>query len=580
MMDEELRLLRERALGWADDDCDPETAAQCRQLVLGANLDELRDHFAGKLEFGTAGLRAKVGPGPWRMNRGTVRRATRAVADYLISNDGGKTAVEVVVAFDARASSRTLAEEVCGTLTGAGVRVRVFTEPTPTPVAAFALLHLGASAAIVITASHNPKEYNGFKLYGADGAQIVAPADSDIATRMDNLGPAHQIPRAAYDISASHLDALGDEIGDAYLAALGRLSALPQGDVSQPRRVCIAYTPLHGLGAAWVTRALGAAGFEHLDVVEAQRAPHPEFPTVPFPNPEEPAVMNAVFALAEAGGADVALANDPDVDRLAVGLAGPDGKFSALSGNQVGMLLAEFLLRRHGVSAAGAKPLVVQSIVSSPMLEQIAAAHGAVWERTLTGFKWISRPAIALPHLRFVMGFEEAIGYSVLPEVRDKDGISAALVVAELVDNCECNGITLGQALFTLYQRYGLWVSAQHSVTLPGAAGAGRIREAMQSLRAAPPAELLGQPVTQVTDYAVGETERPPWLGKANLVELRLGQAGRVLVRPSGTEPKLKIYVDACGEAPARWEQLRPAEEYREKQARELGIALAEYLGL
>lgn len=592
-MDEELQLLGERGLGWADDDCDQQTAEQCRQLVLGANLDELRDHFAGKLEFGTAGLRAKVGPGPWRMNRSTVRRATRAVADYLIAEGAGAAAaVEVVVAFDARASSRSLAEEVCGTLTGAGVRVCVFSEPTPTPVAAFALLHLGANAAIVITASHNPKEYNGFKLYGADGAQIVAPADSDIATRMDNFGPAREIPRAVYDISASHPDALGAEIGDAYLAALGRLSALGrlgtlgqpsalgQLDISQSRRVRIAYTPLHGLGAEWVTRALRAAGFEHLDVVEAQRAPHPEFPTVPFPNPEEPAVMNAVFALAEANGAHVALANDPDVDRLAVGLAGPDGKFGALSGNQVGMLLAEFLLRRHGASAAGVKPLVVQSIVSSPMLEQIATAHGAVWERTLTGFKWISRPAIALPHLRFVMGFEEAIGYSVLPEVRDKDGISAALVMAELVDTCECNGITLGQALFTLYQRYGLWVSAQHSVNLPGAAGVSRIREAMQSLRTAPPAELLGQPVTQVTDYAVGVTERPPWLGKANLVELRLGQAGRVLVRPSGTEPKLKIYVDTCGDAPATWEQLRPKAQQREAEARELGRALAEYLGL
>lgn len=574
-MEAELRQLSERGLAWAEADCDPETAEQCRQLVAGANLDELRDHFAGKLEFGTAGLRAKVGPGPWRMNRSTVRRATRAVADYLLTAaKADASAVEVVVAFDARASSRGLAEEVCGTLAAAGVRVRVFTEATPTPVAAFALLHLGASAAIVVTASHNPKAYNGFKLYGADGAQIIAPADSDIAARIDALGPARAIPRLAYTISHGHPDALGAEIGDAYLAALGRLAGC------QPRRARIAYTPLHGLGATWVTRALAAAGFEHVAVVEAQRAPHPDFPTVPFPNPEEPAVMNAVFALAEATSAHVALANDPDVDRLAVGLAGPDGRFSALSGNQVGMLLAEFLLRRHRASNAGSRPLVVQSIVSSPMLEGIAAAHGAAWERTLTGFKWISRPAIAAPQLSFVIGFEEAIGYSVLPDVRDKDGISAALVMADLVDTCECNGITLGQALFTLYQQYGLWVSAQHSLTLPGASGADQIRAAMESLRRAPPQELFGQAVTQVTDYAVGETERPPWLGKANLVELRLGRAGRVLVRPSGTEPKLKIYVDTCADAPATWEQLRAAAEQREEQARQLAQALAAYLGL
>lgn len=567
---DELEELSRRALAWADDDCDPVTAEQCRQMARRCDWTELRDHFGGRLEFGTAGLRAKVGPGPWRMNRSTVRRASRAVAEHLSATCGdGAT---VVVAFDARQSSADLAAQTCGTLSAAGIRVQVFTRAAPTPLAAFALLHERADAAIVITASHNPKDYNGFKLYGRDGSQIVPPVDSDVARRMDGFASTLAIPCVEYDVSTSP-DAIPSRVTEAYFAALRRLCP------SRPRRVRIAYTPLHGVGAPFVERALDEAGFTELAVVENQREPDPEFPTVPFPNPEERGVMDAVFSLAEQVQADVALANDPDVDRLAVGIPDASGRFVQLSGNQVGVLLADFLLGRRAPEAA--PRLVVESVVSTPLLRSIAAAHGASCERTLTGFKWISRPAIERGDaVSFVLGFEEAIGYAVLPEVRDKDGISAALLVAELADSCAEAGTTLSERLHALYLRHGLWVSAQHNVVSPGATGAARLAGAMDALRCAKWTELDGHAVSAVTDYAVGADARPPWLGKANLVELELGDVGRVLVRPSGTEPKLKIYVDIRGQAPTRRHDLRAAEAELLQRARALGLAVSSRLGL
>ncbi len=577
-MDQELNELVERAVAWADADCDVATAAECRRMAARGDLVELRDHFGGCLEFGTAGLRAKVGPGPWRMNRATVRRAARAVAEQLLEQRAGVTAVEavtVVVAFDARSTSRELASEVCGTLSAAGVKLRVFSRPTPTPVAAFALRHDFADAAIVVTASHNPKEYNGFKLYGADGAQIIGPTDRQIAVRMAALGPAREIPSQTYGLPEDAENEWADAVTDAYFRALAQLCPWSE------RQIRIAYTPLHGLGAPFAERALHAAGFLELAVVSEQSQPDPEFPTVPFPNPEEHSVMERVFALAEATFAHVALANDPDVDRLAVGIPNSEGKFIALSGNQVGVLLADFLLERYRERGESVEPLVVQSVVSTPMLRSIAEAHTARYERTLTGFKWIARPAIELePEVTLVLGFEEAIGYCVLPAVRDKDGISAAVVFGELVDGLVQRGLGVTDALLALYEQHGLWVSAQSNVTLPGASGLEQIRSAMQQLRSTPCRQLGGIPVTRITDYAADADSRPSWLPEADLIELELGNSGRLLVRPSGTEPKLKIYVDLRGQAPSSVPELEAAEHALLEQASQLAACLKVELGL
>ncbi len=577
-MDQELNELVERAVAWAEADCDVATADQCRQMAARRDLAELRDHFGGVLEFGTAGLRAKVGAGPWRMNRATVRRATRAVAEQLTEQSdrrwGGRT-MNVIVAFDARSSSRELAGEVCGTLTAAGLDLRVFSQPTPTPIAAFALRHESADAAIVVTASHNPKEYNGFKLYGADGAQIVGPTDVEIAARMSALGPARQIPSRAYVIPDGSNE-WADVVTEEYFRALAQLCRWRE------RQIRIAYTPLHGLGAPFAERALRSAGFLDLAVVSEQQEPDPEFPTVPFPNPEENGVMDRVFALAEATGAQVAFANDPDVDRLAVGIPNSAGKFRALSGNQVGVLLADFLLEKYREAGeTSAPPLVVQSVVSTPMLRSIAETHVARYERTLTGFKWIARPAIHLgSQVTLVLGFEEAIGYCVLPAVRDKDGISAAVVFAELVDGLVQRGLGVADALLTLYERHGLWVSTQSNVTLPGASGLAQIRSAMQQLRSTPCQQLGGVPVTRITDYAADADSRPSWLPAADLIELELGNTGRLLVRPSGTEPKLKIYVDLRGPAPSGVPELEAAERELLEQASQLAACLKAELGL
>lgn len=502
-----------------------------------ADERELLEHFGSRLQFGTAGLRALVGPGPARMNLAMIRTASFAVGSYLTSTLSSPL---VVLAYDARATSTGFARECAGVLRALGVRVVHFAEPTPTPIAAFAVRHLRADAAIVVTASHNPKQYNGFKLYAADGCQIVPPVDGQIARNMA-LAP------AACDISCLVGDVLAPEnaapqsVIEAYYAAVRGLYTATADNV------VVAYTALHGVGGKVATRALSELGVKALYSVPSQHEPDPAFSTVAFPNPEEPGVMDLVMQLAEQVNAHVALATDPDADRLGVAVRDDNGRMLQLNGNQVGLLLAHRALERH----SGPKPpLVVQSVVSSPMLAEMARAWGARYERTLTGFKWICRPALALPDHQYVFGYEEALGYSVSSSVLDKDGVSAAVAFVDLVAHSERNGRRVAETLFELSRRFGLWVSAQHTVKAPGVDGARRMATAMDVLRANPPATVGVERVSAVTDYACGGEARPPWLGASNLIELELGSKGRILIRPSGTEPKLKLYVDFRAESP------------------------------
>jgi phosphomannomutase len=314
--------------------------------------------------------------------------------------------------------------------------------------------------------------------------------------------------------------------------------------VPASRDIRIVYTPLHGVGGKLALAALRSAGFSNVVVVPEQAEPDGDFPTVPFPNPEDPAVLELAHRLAADEHADLVLANDPDADRLAVSVPTPARRFLPLSGNQIGILLADFVLEQ---APAGPRPLVVSSIVSSPMLNELAEARGARHEQTLTGFKWIWNAVLHLEHaesVRFVFGYEEAIGFSFMRSVRDKDGIGAALLFAELAANCRANGASVRERLLGLYERYGLWASAQRSVVRRDRGGATEIQRAVDRIAAAPPNELGGRVVSGTIDYRIGAETRPFWLGESPLVMLELGKAGRVLVRPSGTEPKLKIYVD------------------------------------
>jgi phosphomannomutase len=530
------RLLAE-ARAWLDADPDPATRAELTALLDAQDLNELAARFVEPLTFGTAGLRAVVGAGPSRMNRLVVERTTRAVAAYLHATNPGAAALHVVIGHDARPTSAAFAAAARDVLTQAGIAVDYFEEACPTPLVAFAARELSATAAIVVTASHNPAEYNGYKLYGGNAAQIVPPADAEIERRTRALPLTATSPPAANQAVATPIP---ESLTERYLARL---------DAERPREatareLSIVYTPLHGVGGMLAGRALQRAGFGNVAVVPEQAEPDGTFPTARSPNPEEPGTLKLALALAGARRADLVLANDPDADRLAVCVPAPGNTFRALTGNQIGVLLADFVLSR---TPREPRPLVVSTIVSSPMIADVARAYDARHEVALTGFKWIWTAALALEQrepVRFAFGYEEAIGFCVGSAVRDKDGISAAVWFAELAAAYHGEGKTVLDRLAELYARHGLWVSAQHGVTRRGVEGARELTASLDRAVRTPPSTLAGHAVTGVTDFRRGAEERPPWLPDCPLVLFELGEAGRVLMRPSGTEPKLKIYAD------------------------------------
>ena len=559
---------------WIVDDPDPLTQAELEAVIDSNDVDELSERMAGSLQFGTAGLRGVVAAGSNRMNRAVVIRTTRGLADYLLGR--GETDAPVVVGADARLSSLTFLEDTVAVLAAAGIPVRFFDEPVPTPLVAYAARLVEAQAAVVITASHNPPRDNGYKVYDRNGAQIIPPVDGEIAAAIADVGPAAAVPRI--DDATVGGSPLVGAVPDGWFGRyLGDLDAVrtppPLG-----RDLAIVYTPMHGVGGQYVTVALQRAGYEQLLPVAEQYEPDGRFPTVAFPNPEEPGALDLSVALADDTGADLILANDPDTDRLAVALPVRDGTWRPLSGNQIGVLLADYVLEHTSES----RPIVINSIVSSPMLAAVAENYGAVFAQTLTGFKWIWNAALDLEAAdegTFVFGYEEALGYSVGPAVRDKDGISAAVVFTDLAAECRMNGITVWDRLEAMYRRDGLWVSTQKSVVRPGTEGAAEIAAAMGRLAASPPGTIGNVGVTEVVDFQVGAEERPRYLPTASLVALQLEDGGRVLVRPSGTEPKLKIYVDLRRELSAD-ESLAVVESAALRDAESLAAETAMSLGL
>jgi phosphomannomutase len=501
------------ARAWPAEDPDPETRAELVELLDAGGTAELAARFGGKLEFGTAGLRAPLGAGPTRMNRVVVTRAAAGLAAYLVAR--GDAGGRVVVGYDARHRSDTFAADTAAVLTGAGLAALVLPRPLPTPVLAFAIRHLGCVAGVMVTASHNPPRDNGYKVYLGDGSQIVPPADTEISAAIDTIGPLAELPRG------ESWTVLGDELVDAYLNRVAGLP-LPGG----PRELRTVYTPLHGVGQDILCEAFVRAGFPAPLPVPEQAAPDPDFPTVAFPNPEEPGAVDLAVTAARAAGADLVLANDPDADRCAVAVPDRDGAWRMLTGDEVGALLAAHLVRRGDPGA------FATTIVSSSLLGKIAARHGRPYAETLTGFKWLAR----VDGLAFA--YEEALGYCVDPAaVRDKDGISAAVLVAELAADLRTRGRTLRDELDDLARAYGLHATGQLAVRV---SDLGEITAAMTHLRGNPPAALGGLPVQQVEDLAEGVGGLPPTDG----LRLTLGGGARVVVRPSGTEPKLKCYLE------------------------------------
>jgi phosphomannomutase len=514
--------LRRRVEAWVGEDPDPETREELRKLLEVDDQAELQERFSGRLQFGTAGMRGRLGAGPQRMNRVLVRRVTAGLVAWLAARE---VAGPLVVGFDARRGSHTFAEDACAVAVGAGRPAVLLPGPLPTPVLAFAVRHMGAAAGVMVTASHNPAGDNGYKVYDVEGIQIAPPADREISAAIDVVGPLAGVPLGPVPTVT------GPEIEEAYLAAA--LSCT----TSSARGIRIALTPMHGVGGRLAVDVLHRAGFDDVHVVAAQADPDPGFPTVDFPNPEEPGALDLLLDLARGVRADAAFALDPDADRFSAAIPDPDRErpWRVLTGDEVGALLGWWLLEHTG----GGDRVVATTIVSSSLLGKMAAAAGVAYRETLTGFKWLARTPE--PGQRLVYAYEEALGHCAGPAVRDKDGMTAALVFAEMTATLAAQGRTPLDALAELDARFG--AHATGAVSVRTAAGLGQLAR----LRRHPPSELAGLPIVEVVDLAEGWKGLPPTDG------LRLalaGDGGRVVIRPSGTEPKLKSYVEVV--APTR----------------------------
>ena len=538
--------LRQRVMHWIENDPDPVTRDALTRLLAQGDGVELDRLFSEELSFGTAGLRAALGPGPSRMNRVVIRRATRAVALHINESHRNEQSKAVVVGYDGRYGSRRFAEDAACVFVAHGFLVYLSDKTIPTPQLAYALLELKCRGGVMVTASHNPPSDNGYKVFWSDGAQIITPHDRLIAAHIETLSDLGEldIPDFAKLVEKEQIRSIPTSISDDYVQAV-----LAQRVHTQTSNLKVVYSAMHGVGWPMVERVLSDAGYHQVFPVIEQRDPDPDFSTVKFPNPEEPGAMDLALSLAAERGADLVVANDPDADRLAVALPNKDGHFHLLSGNQVGCLLANYLLTKGEFH----RPLVVTTIVSTRMLSYIASKHGAAYKETLTGFKWLAHEAIKVARDggQFVLGFEEALGYSVGPVVRDKDGISALLQFCDLVSYLQQMGMTVWDQLEALYREHGFFYNRQHSLKRPGLSGRIEINTMMETLRAASPRSLGGVALRCVKDFARGREVitatgevHPIALPESNVLAFELEDGGQVLVRPSGTEPKIKFYFE------------------------------------
>jgi phosphomannomutase len=550
------------ASAWREADPDPETRAELDQLLgAGDAVDAaaaLAGRFEGSLAFGTAGIRAAMGAGPMRMNRLVAGRVAAGLARYIAAADPAGAAAGVVIGYDGRAKSDVFAADVGRILSRAGVSVSMLPGPLPTPVLAFSVRHLGAAYGVMVTASHNPRQDNGIKVYVRDGGQLLSPADADIASFIDAVDPL-RLPAGWAEGPFEFTPA--DESVSAYITAVAAGGRSPGREPG----LKVVHTALHGVGDATLRAVLAAAGWPDPVPVAAQQHPDPAFPTVPYPNPEQPGVLDLAAATAEREGADLVLANDPDADRLAVMVPGPAG-WRMLTGDELGALLGDAVLTGPGAGTgvgigvgteadpSGRPSVVATTVVSGSLLRRLAQAAGVRCVTTLTGFKWIARAGGADGAL--VYGYEQALGYAVRPDlVADKDGISAALLVLQLAAEEARRGRALADRLDDLALAHGVHVTRQRSLRADGAAGLARLADAVERVRKEPPPVLAGQPVTVtdlregadgVVDLAGGRAERSPGqpIPPANVLIWRVGDNARLMIRPSGTEPELKLYAE------------------------------------
>jgi phosphomannomutase len=533
---------------WIARDPDPKTRQELEQLLKDDSQDELKRRFNGRLAFGTAGLRAVLGAGPSRMNQLVVRETTAGLASYLLKSVPGCSERGVVVAYDGRHGSYTFAHDAASVLAAFGFKVHLSTQTLPTPVAAYAVRYFGAAAGIMVTASHNPPEYNGYKVYWGNGAQIIAPHDQGIAAEIDKAAT-QDIPYIPLTEGkeAGLIHHFGPLLLEQYLREIITANAWPGSPgISELK---IVYTPLHGVGAEATERALKLAGFGNVYTVKEQREPDGDFPTVQFPNPEEDGAMDLALALAKEVKADLVFANDPDADRLAVALPNDDGGYTMLTGNEIGVVLGSDLINAVPKSNRS-NSCVGTTIVSSRLLSKIAEAHGVGYFETLTGFKWIANKAITATTQgkNFLMGYEEALGYTVHNVVRDKDGVSAIVAFALQTARLREQDETILGLLKAIYKKYGLFLTEQKSLAIDPHAQGPSVGE---KIRANMPKQIAGLNIQSIMDIqngtrvdtATGKSETID-LPKSDVLSFILEDNSRVIVRPSGTEPKVKCYYE------------------------------------
>jgi phosphomannomutase len=514
---------RSEARRWLAAEPDADMRQELENLIAGDD-DELSLRFDGRLQFGTAGLRAAVGAGPQRMNRLVVQQAAAGLVEYLLKAETEAATRGVIIGYDARRKSDAFALDTARVCAARGVRAMIFPHVVPTPLLAWNIVGLGAAAGVMVTASHNPPADNGYKVFTANGAQIVSPVDAEIAAHIDEID-ACAVQMSEHDDPL--IEWLDDSYVQAYLASVPTVRLRPELD-----GVSVAYSAMHGVGGSTLVEAFDRAGFPPPFAVPEQQQPDPAFPTVAFPNPEEPGAMDLLLALAAATEAAIALCNDPDADRLGAAIPTPEGGWRRLQGDEIGWLLGDHILRH----TEGDDRLVITTLVSSSLLSKMAAEYGVRFAETYTGFKWIGHTVLAHPESHFVFGYEQALGYLVCQRPLDKDGITAAVLLAEVAALARAEGVTLQGRLDAISERFGRHVMADLSVKMPPVDGVA----AVARLRATPP--------TAVDDRSVTSVE---WFEEAGLLRLHFGTELRLQVRPSGTEPKVKLYGEGIDIDPA-----------------------------
>ena len=537
--------IQERVNVWVNGNYDQTTKDSISQLQAN-NTDELADSFYRNLEFGTGGLRGIMGVGTNRINKYTIGMATQGFANYL-KKTYGTAEIKVAIAHDSRNNSRFFAETTANVFAANGIKVFLFEALRPTPELSFAIRHLGCNGGVVCTASHNPKEYNGYKAYWNDGGQLVPPHDKNVITEVEAVSG---IDEVKWNGGEANITLLGKEMDADYIKMVKGLSVYPDM-IARQHDLKIVYTPIHGTGITLVPEVLKSFGFTNLTIVEEQATPDGNFPTVAYPNPEEAATMGIGLKLAKQLDADILLGTDPDADRVAIGVKNHHGEWVLMNGNQTAVLACNYMMEaRKAKGIAQPNDMVITTIVTTQMINDLAAGYGVACYNVLTGFKWIAELIKAKAGKEnYVIGGEESFGLMIGDQVRDKDAISAVALMCEMAAYAKDQGLTLFDKMIELYQQYGFYYENLISITKKGMNGQKEIADMMDGYRKNPPLSIDGSRVLQLLDYELSKGTNPStgetWpinLPKSNVLQFITEDGSKISARPSGTEPKIKFY--------------------------------------